>query len=470
MHPETLLAIISAFAGFLLKTSLAFGLCWALSRIVASPARRFWVWFSFLTGAACYWLWLCASFVPHKVALAPLASSVVPAAALGKWQIESAWISPLSYFLFSSGVLYFVILAVFLFAFIKKQMHLRWVLRFACKVPDEIEDVFRPIADSLGIGNVRVMELSGIRSPGTFGWISPVILLPHFCVQQERKELEIIFRHELQHVRRRDFVFMSLASLSRAMLFFHPAMRYAMRGLRLESELACDLAVVGDSPERRATYAECLVRFARLDVAGEPQPWNLDFAGSSSSQLKLRIRSMLSETKRIPGWLAGLRAGLGLLLIAAFLGAAPSLFIVLSYEQPRILQPSNLTSLAPRIEVQPRERSIRRNHSVRLRYSGQMLPENQPNLSKVPVSAPVETAAAPVPLRSSTAILANDPTLKRRGSVTDQKSNQTTTTIQLSGESPTYSGGSSTRSRTLDSIMTTISNVGGHGHGDKDSH
>lgn len=470
MHPETLSAITAAFAGFLLKTSLAFVLCWALSRIVVSPAGRFLVWFSFLTGAACYWLWLCASFVPHKVAVAPLALATIPQTALGKWQLESSWISPLSYFLLGAGVLYLMALGISLFAFIKKQMHLRWVLRFACKVPDEIEDVFRPIADSLHVFNVRVMELSGIRSPGTFGWLRPVILLPHFCVQQDRNELEIVFRHELQHVRRRDFAFMGFASLSRALLFFHPAMWYAMRKLRLESELACDLAVVGDSPERRATYAECLVRFARLDVAGEPQPWNLDFAGSSSSQLKTRIRSMLTETKRVPGWLMGLRASLGLLLIAGFLVIAPSLFIVLSCEQPRIVRPSNLTSFAPRVEVQPRERSNRRNHSLRLRYSGQAMHENQPNLPDAPTTAPVETAAAPVPLRGSTAIPANDPTLQRRGAATDQKSNQATTTIRLSGGSPTYSGGSGTESRTLDSIMTTISNIDGRGHGDKDGH
>ena len=469
MHPETLSAITVAFAGFLLKTSLAFALCWALSRIVVSPAGRFLVWFSFLIGAACYWLWLCASFVPHKVAVAPLALATIPQTALGKWQIASSWVSPLSYLLFWAGVLYLAALVISLFAFIKKQMHLRWVLRFAYKVSDEIEEVFRAIADSLHLGNVRLRELSGIRSPGTFGWIRPVILLPQLSVQQNRDELEIVFRHELQHVRRRDFVFISLASLSRSLLFFHPLMWYAMRRLRLESELACDLAVVGDSPERRATYAECLVRFARLDVAGEPQPWNLDFAGSSSSQLKMRIQSMLTETKRSPGWLMGLRASLGLLLIAGFLVVAPSLFIVLSCEQPRIVQPSNLTSLAPHIEVQPREKSIQRNHSFQLRYSGQAAHENQPNLPEAPASAQVETAGAAMSLRASNAMMANDPTLKRRGAVTNQKSNQTTT-IQLSGGSPTYSGGSSTQSRTLDSIMTTISNVGGLGRGDKDGH
>jgi beta-lactamase regulating signal transducer with metallopeptidase domain len=472
MRPETLLAVIAAFVGFLLKTSLAFAICWALSKIVVSPAARFLVWFGCLAGAASYWFWLGASFAPHHVALSPPASALIPATAVEKWQIESSWLLPLSFLLRGSGALYLIALVYFLFARIKKQMHLRWVLRFAYRVPDEIEDVFRPIANSLRVGNVRLMALSGIHSPGTFGWVSPIILLPPFCLQQDRMELEIVFRHELQHIRRRDFVFMSIASLCRALLFFHPAMWYVMRRLRLESELACDLAVVGDSPERRATYAECLVRFARLNVAEKPQPWNLDFAGSSSIQLKTRIRSMLMEVKKIPGWLMGLRATLGLALIVGFLAIAPSLFIVLSYEQHQIEQPARLTSFVRPIKVQPRERSKRANHTLKLPPTARVMPANQLAVPEVPASAAVETAAARIPLRGSNSMLSNDlgPTLKRRGEATPQNSNQVPTTIRLSGQSPAYSGGPSAPRAALDSIMTTMSDIGGAGHGDKDNH
>jgi beta-lactamase regulating signal transducer with metallopeptidase domain len=472
MRPETLLAVTTAFAGFLLKTTLAFAICWALSKIVVSPATRFLVWFGCLAGAASYWFWLGASFVPHDPALAPLASTLIPAAAVGKWQVESSWVLPLSFLLRGSGALYLIALVYFLFTRIKKQMHLRWVLRFAHRVPDEIEDVFRPIASSLHVGNVRLMALSGIHSPGTFGWVSPIILLPPFCLQQDRMELEIVFRHELQHIRRRDFVFMTIASLCRALLFFHPAMWYVMRRLRLESELACDLAVVGDSPEQRATYAECLVRFARLNVAEEPRPWNLDFAGSSSIQLKTRIRSMLMEAKKIPGWLMGLRATLGLALVVGFFGVAPSLFIVLSYEQHRIEQPARLTSFVTPINIQPRERSKRTNHILKFQRAERVTPANQLVVPEVPANAPVETAAARIPLRGSNSMLSNDPgpTLKRRGEATAQKSSQKPTTIRLSGQSPAYSGGPSAQHAALDSIITTISDIGGSGHGDKDNH
>ena len=474
MHPETLLAITAELAGFLLKTSLAFAICWMLSKVVLSPAGRFLVWFVFLTGSGCYWLWLIEGFAPHWSALAPLSGAMSAAVPLAKWRIESSWASPLSLLLRGLGVLYLFALGYFLFTHIKKQVHLRWVLHFAYRVPDEVEAAFRPIANSLRVGNARLMMLSGIHSPGTFGWLNPTILLPPFCIQQGQNELEIVFRHELQHIRRRDFAFTSIASLCRAVLFFHPAMGYAMRRLRLESELACDLAVVGDSPERRATYAECLVRFARLNMADEPQPWNLDFAGSSSIQLKARIRSVLAETRKIPGWLIGLRAVVGLALLAGFLAVVPSFFIVLSYEQHRIVQPVKPTLLASRASIQQQNRPKRRVHALRFPLSRQVGYTTHFVAPDVPVSAPVEAAAVSVPPVRSDAILSSGPlpTLKRRsasGRVAAQKSYQTTT-ILLSGHSPSYSGDQGARHRTLDSIMTTMSDIGRMGHGDKDGH
>jgi hypothetical protein len=126
--------------------------------------------------------------------------------------------------------------------------------------------------------------------------------------------------------------------------------------MELESELACDLAVVRDSPERRATYAECLVRFARLHAAQEPTPWNLDFAGSSI-QLKVRVRSVLTETVKLPAWLLGLRTSMGMLLLAAFLFMAPSLCVVLSYAR-RAAQPVVPSLISSQTRIRPRKKSL----------------------------------------------------------------------------------------------------------------
>jgi beta-lactamase regulating signal transducer with metallopeptidase domain len=359
MHSETQLAIVAAFAGFLLKTFLGFCICWAISKVVVSPRRKFLVWFAFLALSGCYWLSLIFSFIPHTASELLLSvPAVASSEAVARWQMPPSWTYPLPIVERILGGLYLIALGYFLLMRIRKQLRLRWVLHFAYKAPDHIESMFRSIAIDSGAKKIQLLVLSGIYSPATFGWIHPVVLLPPLCLEQDESELADIFRHELQHVARHDFVFNNVAGFCKALLFFHPALWYAMRKMELESELACDLAVVRNSPERRATYAECLVRFARLHAAQDPTPWNLDFAGSSI-QLKVRVRSVLTETAKIPAWLSGLRTSMGMLLFAGFLFTAPSLCIVLSYAH-RAAQPIVPSLISSRAAVRPRKRSFLR--------------------------------------------------------------------------------------------------------------
>ena len=463
MHPETLLAIMAAFTGFLLKTSLGFCVCWCISKVLISPNKKFLVWFGFLFGAGCYWLWLAVGFVPHRAALAALQvpAALAMNASLGQWQLQSSWALPLSIALRGLGGLYLIVLAYLLFARIKKQVHLRWILRFAYRAPEAIEKIFHPITEDLDAGNAQLLMLSGIHSPATFGWIRPIILLPPFCLEQDGSELGVILRHELQHIRRRDFVFNTIASLCRALLFFHPAMWYAMRRLELEGELACDLAVVGDSPERRAAYAECLVRFARLNVAEGPRPWNLDFAGPSV-QLKVRVRSVLAGTQRIPSWVLGLRVTLGVLLFAGFLGIAPSLWIVLSYDQHRIVQPVVPTLFASRTQDRLHGPAMRTSRAWKARQLGKSGPKGHITSA---VDLPDEAVAATqiVP-RKSDAMPSSEmlPTLKRRNAASgaEAPASAPNTTILLSNEPSAHGETASAQSRAVAAVITTVGEVG----------
>lgn len=474
MHPETQLAIMSALVGFLLKTSLGFCICWAIGKILVHPRKRFVAWFAFLLASCSYWLWLIGDFALRDLlptpahAPAPLAWS----APVGAVQLQVFWLSPAAILLRGFGVLYLIVLAYFLFARIKKHLHLRWILQFTYKPSDPVEAIFRPIAGSMDAGNVQLLMLSGIHSPATFGWLKPTILLPPLCLDQDESELKDIFRHELQHVRRRDFVFSAAASLCRSLLFFHPAAWYAMRRMRLESELACDLAVVGDSPERRATYAECLVRFARLHVAQEATPWNLDFAGSPV-QLKVRIRSILAKTQPISRWMLALRLSFGLALLAGFLYAAPSLFIVLSCQQP----PAVVREMSASPAVQPDLRSsgskFRNSLRRSIAHGTKALPAPP---ADVPAAAPIQTAADTPPVIAPKLNPASraDPVLKRRGDTKAVTGLGYTpgSTILLSNPS-SNSGNSLTRRASIASAVTAgaseAANIASHGR-DKTGH
>ncbi|MES2220064.1 MAG: M56 family metallopeptidase [Acidobacteriota bacterium] len=356
MHPEIELAIVAAFAGFLLKTFLGFCICWAISKVVVSPRRKFLVWFAFLAISGCYWLSLILSFIPSVAAGVSLSTHTLASTeAVAQWQLPISCAYSVLVVERLLGGLYLLVLSYFLAVRIKKQLRLRWVLRFAYSASHAIEDLFRSVAIQSGAEKIRLLVLSGIYSPATFGWIHPVVLLPPVCLDQDENELADIFRHELQHVARRDFLLNNVAGFCKALLFFHPAYWYAIRRMELESELACDLAVVRNRPERRATYAECLIRFARLHAAQDPTPWNLDFAGSSI-QLKVRVRSVLTEAVHRPAWLMGLRISVGMLLLAAFFCMAPSLCVVLSYAHR--ITPIIPTLVGSQANLRPRKRSL----------------------------------------------------------------------------------------------------------------
>jgi len=339
MKTDLLLVVTTALTGFALKTALAFAVCLVLSWLADSPARRFLVWSTFLYGSAAYWLFLAKGVFAGGQATS---SSSVPVEAvrgsIHVWQIPDSWAFPLGISLRVIGIAYLLVSISMLIAQIKKHIQLQWVLGFTSQPPEAVAAAFRPIARNLGVGRSRLLVLAGVTSPATFGWIRPTILLPDTCLEQDRSGLEDILRHELHHVRRLDFVWNGIAMACRALLFFHPAAWYAVSRMQFDRELACDLAVVSDSPNRRARYAESLIHFARLNSTPNPTTWGIDFA-ASSEHLKARVRSILAETKKSPAWLIGFRVAFGLAVFAGFVAVEPSMGVLLTYAQRQIVQP-----------------------------------------------------------------------------------------------------------------------------------
>jgi beta-lactamase regulating signal transducer with metallopeptidase domain len=371
MNPDLVLGVMSALMGFVLKTALAFGVCLGLSWLVKSPGRRFMVWSGFLYGTAAYWLWLATGVLTGKPPAAttlpaPTTSSFAQAAmpGVGALQIPGSWAFPLGVALRVVGIAYLLVLAYLLVAHIKKHRQLKWVLGFTSQPPQEIAAAFQPLAENLGVGRSRLLVLSGVTSPATFGFIRPTILLPDACLEQDRSDLEDIFRHELHHVRRWDFVWNGFAFACRALLFFHPAAWYAVKRTQFHRELACDLATVSDSPNRRAKYAECLIHFARLNSSPDSRNWGIDFAASSEN-LKARVHSILAENKKSSAWLVWSRIACGLALLAASVAIEPSLGILLSYARQEIVQPLTTALRTAPAKTQDRGRASKRSRPAK---------------------------------------------------------------------------------------------------------
>lgn len=360
MNPDILLGVVAALAGFLLKTSLAFLVCWALSRLADSPARRFLIWLFFLYGMTAYWLWQAKSVLASgQVSVAAGSVFSQPAAAANAFQIPGSWAVPLGLILRAVGAAYLLISCWMLFSHLRKLRQLNWILGFTSQPPAEMQAAFQPLANKLGVGRARLLVLSGASSPATFGWFRPTIVLPDVCLQQDRSELEEILRHELHHVRRWDFAWNGLSVTCRALLFFHPAAWYAVKRMEFERELACDLAAVSDSPQQRARYAECLIHFARLHSTQNSANWGIDFA-ASSDHLKTRVHFILAGTRKLSAWLVCSRIVCGLALLTGLVWVEPSVAILLTYARHQITQPQNLDMQATPASAAPKMQSARR--------------------------------------------------------------------------------------------------------------
>jgi beta-lactamase regulating signal transducer with metallopeptidase domain len=336
MSANSVLFIAAALLGFLLKTSLCFIALSVVTRLIRSASYRFALWMAYLAGTAIYWVGLlfvalelspfgsAARSSTETMAATATAHSIFPA-----WVISQSWgvyagpgLRVLSYW-------YITVLGIALLMHIRKHIRLRRMLTFA--YPDvDLRSLCDDIAASLAVRRYRLLILPGLPSPATVGWLHPTVLLPSPCEEQSADELSDVIRHELYHIKRRDYLLGGIAHAFRVMLFFHPVAWLLYSRLRLEREIACDQAVVRSHPENRAKYAECLVRFARRSSIDDNHVFGIDFA-AESGHLHARIESILAMSSGHSWWKPSLKGACSAAIVAGVLALLPSLTIALTF-------------------------------------------------------------------------------------------------------------------------------------------
>jgi len=92
---------------------------------------------------------------------------------------------------------------------------------------------------------VRVLQSTLVEIPIVAGWLKPVILLPASLLGGlSTAQLEAILAHELAHIRRHDYLVNLLQTVAETLLFYHPAVWWVSRRIRIEREHCCDDAAV----------------------------------------------------------------------------------------------------------------------------------------------------------------------------------------------------------------------------------
>jgi beta-lactamase regulating signal transducer with metallopeptidase domain/ankyrin repeat protein len=126
----------------------------------------------------------------------------------------------------------------------------------------------------------------------TFGVVRPKVILPAGSVEWPVDRARIVLRHELAHVRRSDWLVQMIAQCLRVVYWFNPLVWIVWNRLRLESECACDDAVIADGSEAHE-YAAHLLHLART-LNRTDRAWSAAMTMSRPSTIERRFSAMLN--------------------------------------------------------------------------------------------------------------------------------------------------------------------------------
>ena len=167
---------------------------------------------------------------------------------------------------------------------------------------------------------VRFLVSRRTEVPMVIGWLRPVILIPISAIAGlSPHQLDALILHELAHIRRFDTVTNIFLAMVETLLFYHPAVWWVSRQVRIEREHCCDdfaVSACGDA----AMYVETLTSLETWRMAGRTA------LAANGGLLKDRVARLLNVPAESPRFSLSAVMGLALLsLVAASIAtAAPS--------------------------------------------------------------------------------------------------------------------------------------------------
>lgn len=113
-------------------------------------------------------------------------------------------------------------------------------------IESELYACFRRVSAILPIDKeIKLKWSPGARAPFTFGFWSPVIVVPiSFMSGYTIDQIESILAHEMAHIKRRDYLHNLIQYIIEAIFFYHPVMWFMVREMKTQREYACDEWVV----------------------------------------------------------------------------------------------------------------------------------------------------------------------------------------------------------------------------------
>ena len=201
---------------------------------------------------------------------------------------------------------------------------------------------------SLGIRRpVRLLQNRSVPFLGTWGIVSPRVLLPGDAESWPDDRIRMVLAHELAHIQRHDWVVQVLADAARAIYWFNPIFWLASSRLRRESEHACDDAVVRLGAAG-TDYAEELLAMTRT-LRSEERLQSPILSMAQPSHLEQRLVALLNPSlNRLAAtpWAVIVVAGVAIALTLPLAAVRPERETVTVAEQP-ITQPTPQSTSQP---------------------------------------------------------------------------------------------------------------------------
>ncbi len=207
------------------------------------------------------------------------------------------WTSPA----FISGLLLTILISVSLLFLIRVAKNFIELRNFALSLNTEPLKNFSWITENNILlseqiePNITVAFSDRSQVPFTFGSRKPVIVIPNHLKQEYSDKLNMAVRHELMHIKHRDFSINSLMMFVKAVFWFHPLIHKLYNGLKEYREISCDQEVLSDNTISKKFYAQLLFELAAK------KPFESTPAVSmavNSSTLKKRIQLMSSQKRQ----------------------------------------------------------------------------------------------------------------------------------------------------------------------------
>jgi beta-lactamase regulating signal transducer with metallopeptidase domain len=167
------------------------------------------------------------------------------------------------------------------------------------KAPPQIRTFVKSVAVHMGIKKeVRLWLSDLVDTPLTLGFMRPIILLPVAAINNlSITQVQAIVLHELNHIRRNDYLINLLSTSAGIVFFFNPFAKTLIGTIRREREHSCDDMVLQFEYDARQ-YASALLMLERSRVPRHALA--MQATGKCHHQLLNRVKRILRNETVVP--------------------------------------------------------------------------------------------------------------------------------------------------------------------------